>query len=195
MKCNSDERNAHSVNSSDSSPANTPTHSTKADIDSLPGYSSHTDHAAAGDTIAVPWHGQMYMIRHRSSGDVLTLINGGVELRNPSTTDGCWRWLCVEHRGWLGFRNVASRKYLGRDNKGGYCARAGEMRMWESFTLRPHPKGGCQLLATGWWDLKRAAVAGGGRTLAEVESAEEGALWDFIEALGEGRSCAMLGGS
>ncbi|RYC62833.1 hypothetical protein CHU98_g3377 [Xylaria longipes] len=37
------------------------------------------------------------------------------------------------------------------------------------------------LLATGWWDLKRAAVAGGGRTLAEVESAEEGALWDFIK--------------
>ncbi|KAI0804234.1 hypothetical protein GGR55DRAFT_323261 [Xylaria sp. FL0064] len=87
----------------------------------------------------------------------------------------------VEHRGWLRFRNIASRKYLGRNSKERNCVRAGKMRMWESFTLCPHPNGGCQLLATGWWDLKRAAVVGGGRTLAEVESAEEGALWDFIE--------------
>ncbi|KAI0503105.1 hypothetical protein F5B22DRAFT_630634 [Xylaria bambusicola] len=97
MKYKSDKRNAHSVNSSDPSPASTPTHITKEHSDSLPGYSSHADHAVVGDAVAVPWHKQMYMIRHRSSGDALTLINGEVELHNPSTIDGCWRWLCVEH--------------------------------------------------------------------------------------------------
>ncbi|KAI1328086.1 hypothetical protein F5Y16DRAFT_370028 [Xylariaceae sp. FL0255] len=132
------------------------------------------------DNTTVPWQERTYMIRHRSSTNVLTLIDGTITLQNDIANNGGWRWQCIEREGWLGFRESVSGHYLGRDNAGGFRARATRHEAWEAFVVRPHPEGGHQLLTCHWWQLRPIAVTDSGK-LYEAKTSDQGALWEFVE--------------
>ncbi|KFY29347.1 hypothetical protein V493_02396 [Pseudogymnoascus sp. VKM F-4281 (FW-2241)] len=61
---------------------------------------------------SIPWPGSTFIIRSVSSGRVITLLNGDVELSAPGGR-GSIHWACVETNGWLGFQNLASGEFLG----------------------------------------------------------------------------------
>ena len=50
-------------------------------------------------------------------------------------------WRCVETKGWLGFQNTVSGKFLGHDAKGKLCCSAERHRSWEYFCVRMRPEG------------------------------------------------------
>lgn len=133
---------------------------------------------------SVPEHDGIYMIRHIDSGKAITAVDGQLTLVRDPGTRGGWQWKCEElHDGWVGFRDVAFHKYLGRDNKGGFRAEANKMKDWESFVLRPREAGGYNLLAKYWSMLKGMAVADSDGTspkLVEVPTAQEAARWEFV---------------
>ena len=93
----------------------------------------------------VPWPGSTFIIRSISSGDVITLLDGQIVLKQPGGS-GCAEWTCVKSKGWLGFRNVVSGKFLGHDKQGMLCCEAGRHLLWEFFDVRPGPDGGSVLM-------------------------------------------------
>lgn len=99
------------------------------------------------------------MIRDIDSGRALTLKAGRLTLKREAGTNGGWRWECVEDAdGWLGFREVVSYRYLGRDNKGGFYAEAAKFHAWERFCLRPLKAGGYYLMAVRWQTCRRMGI-------------------------------------
>ncbi|EXJ56302.1 uncharacterized protein A1O5_12569 [Cladophialophora psammophila CBS 110553] len=149
-----------------------------------------------------PWPGSTYIIRSISSGDVLTLHDGEITLAPPPSTSaaqsggggggGSVHWACTETKGWLGFRNVASGKFLGYDGSHGRDKRHGDRdrhgrlicvvsrhQGWEHFTVRPRPQGGFLLLTTHFERLWRVGIRRGveqqaGRGGGKREGAESG---------------------
>ncbi|KIW94158.1 uncharacterized protein Z519_05474 [Cladophialophora bantiana CBS 173.52] len=127
-----------------------------------------------------PWPGLTYIICNVSSGDVLTLQGGEITLapwpagaaRNGNH-GGSVHWACSERKGWLGFRNVASGKFLGyegkknkRDRHGRNChgrlvCVAARHQSWENFCVRPRPQGGYLLLTTHYERLWRVGIRRG----------------------------------
>lgn len=71
----------------------------------------------------VPSPGSTFIIRSVSSGYVLTLLGGQIVL-TQSGGHGSIYWACVESKGWLGFLNVVSGRFLGHDAKGRLCCSA-----------------------------------------------------------------------
>ena len=129
-------------------------------IDLLPEDRDPLDDAT---TFLVPWPSSTFMIRCVSSGHVLTLLNGQIALTQPSGR-GSVDWACVEAKGWLGFRNVVSGKFLGHDAKGRLCCSAERLQGWEYFCVRMRPEGGCVLLMRHYerlWHLGVKVGAGG----------------------------------
>ncbi|KAI9704126.1 MAG: hypothetical protein M1836_006987 [Candelina mexicana] len=129
----------------------------------------------------VPWPGSSFIIRSVESGHVVTLLDGQVMLTQPSAY-GCIRWECVENKGWLGFRNTVSGKYLGHDAKGKLCCSAEQHKEWEYFCARARPEGGCILLMTHWGKLWRVGikVEEGVEKLAKIEGSD-GMIWEFAK--------------
>ena len=80
----------------------------------------------------VPWPGSTFIIRSVSSGHVLTLLDGQVLLAQPGGPGSIY-WACVETKGWLGFRNPVSGKFLGHNKYGGLCCSANQHQEWEKF--------------------------------------------------------------
>ncbi|RYC63356.1 hypothetical protein CHU98_g2844 [Xylaria longipes] len=164
---------AYSVSSSDSSPINTPTRTITSDsvkdimVASAPlGLPPCTIN---GDISSVPEPGGEYMIRELDSGRAITLVDGRLTLVLDA-----------------GFRNTVSRKYFGRDNKGGFCAEAGRLHAWESFLLRPREAGGYNLWVKHWFMLKAMAILEHDGTLprlVEARNTQEAALWEFVKTL------------
>src|ERR1700760_1523535 len=60
---------------------------------------------------SIPWPGSTFIIREVSTGQVLTLFDGKVILASLGGP-GNIHWECVETKGWLGFRNRVSGRYL-----------------------------------------------------------------------------------
>ncbi|KAI5921688.1 hypothetical protein F4810DRAFT_712307 [Camillea tinctor] len=150
----------------------TPTYSTSFfdDKDSL--------HAVETSQGIVPWQGNDLVIRERGSGKVITMGIDGVQLKKIGPMGG-WHWKCVEHDGWLGFRNVVSGRYLGHNNKGGFHALQTHHKGWESFVAKANPYGGYELLTIHGWKFMKMRVAKDGLTLEETDG--KGALWDFVK--------------
>ena len=131
----------------------------------------------------VPWPGSTYIIRSVSSGHVITLLDGQIVLKQPGG-HGSIHWVCVETKGWLGFRNTASGKYLGHDEDGKVCCRADQHQLWEYFCIRPRPKGDYVLSIQyqhfeSLWQIG-IQVEQGEEKLAKIESGD-GVGWEFLK--------------
>ena len=130
----------------------------------------------------VPYPDSTFIIRSVSSGHVITLLDGQITLTNPGTR-GSIHWTCVETKGWLGFRNTVSGKFLGHDPQGMLRCSAERHRGWEYFCFRMRPEGGCVLLMTEWDRLWHVGikVEQDVEKLAKIgEGGSGGLAWEFI---------------
>lgn len=131
----------------------------------------------------VPWPSSTFMIRSVLSGQMLTLLDGQVVLRQPGDR-GSMYWVCVESKGWLGFRNTVSGKFLGYDAKGNLCCSAAKQKEWEQFCVRMRPEGGCVLLMTNYDRLWHVGIKAeqGVEKLAKIgDGASDGVVWEFTK--------------
>ncbi|KAH6953164.1 hypothetical protein DER45DRAFT_575174 [Fusarium avenaceum] len=147
--------------------ASTPTHTTTTE--------TPTDH-----TESVPYPGAVFIIRHRDSGKVITIVNGELRINEGFGPRGGYHWECVERDKWLGFRNCVSGMLIGHDGKGKYIARVDKHQSHEYFALGPSPKGGYELLMRHGHELWSMAVGEDGSELIETKG--NGDLWDFLKA-------------
>ncbi|TVY83086.1 hypothetical protein LSUE1_G003040 [Lachnellula suecica] len=149
--------------------ANTPPETVVADLDDLDPFSD-----AKTISSSVPWPDSTFIIRSVSSGDVLTLCDGRIVLARPGGP-GSIHWACVETKGWLGFRNTVSGKFLGHDSKGKLWCSVDRHQGWENFCVRMTPEGGYKLLMTHWerlWGIEK---------LAKLEDRSDGIVWEFVK--------------
>jgi hypothetical protein len=159
--------------------APTPPDTLSADLD---------DHDPLGGadpgSFSVPWPDSTFIIRSVASGQVMTLLDGQIVLA-PLGGRGSIHWECVENKGWLGFRNLVTGKFLGHNGKrGGLCCSAGHYQDWEKFCVRKRPEGGYIMLMTHWGDLWPVGmkVEQEVETLAKIENrASDGVVWEFIK--------------
>ncbi|KAJ9606817.1 hypothetical protein H2200_008827 [Cladophialophora chaetospira] len=103
---------------------------------------------------SVPWPNSTYIIRCATTGDVLTFYNGQLSL-SPLGGRGAIHWACIDTKGWLGFRNLVTGRYLGYDgHKHGKLRCSTEKHpLWERFCVRLRPNGGYVLLVTHYEKL------------------------------------------
>jgi hypothetical protein len=134
-------------------------------------------------TSSVPWPGSTFILRDAFSGHVLTLLSGSLSLSPPGSR-GSIHWKCVETKGWLGFKNTVSGRFLGHDDKGKLRCSAGEQKGWENFCVRLRPEGGYVLLMQHWERLWHVGVRveRGVECLAKMgDGGNEGVVWEFVK--------------
>jgi hypothetical protein len=133
----------------------------------------------------VPWPGSTYLLRDSVTGCVLTLSHGQVSLQ-PQNLGGSKEWQCVETKGWLGFRNPVSGKFLGHDARGKLHCGADRHLPWENFCARVRPQGGVVLLMMHY---ERLWCVGEKQTnnqrvlmkLSDGADKEEAIVWEFVK--------------
>ena len=136
---------------------------------------------AEASSALVPWPGSVFIIRSVLFGHVLTLRDGQIMLTESNGRDSVY-WRCVESKGWLGFQNTVSGKFLGHDAKGKLCCSAERHRSWEYFCVRMRPEGGCVLLMTHYERLWHVGIKEeeGVEKLAKIgEGGADGIVWEF----------------
>jgi len=132
---------------------------------------------------AVPWPGSTFIIRSAVTGQVITLRDGQIVLDQPGDR-GSIRWACVENKGWIGFQNPVSGKFLGHDSQGRLRCEAVRHQGWENFCVRMKPEGGFILLMTHFERLWQVGikVEQSGERLAKIENGEtDGIVWEFVK--------------
>lgn len=137
---------------------------------------------ATPSSFLVPWPDSTFIIRSVESGQVITLLEGQIVLTQPG--DHGMYWQCVETKGWLGFRNTVSGKFLGFDSRGTLGCSAERHQGWENFCVRHHPGGGCVLLMRHWDSLWHVGikVEQGVEKLAKIgEGGSDGVVWEFAK--------------
>lgn len=142
--------------------------------------------------IAVPWPGRVFILRTIPSNRILTLRDGQVVLSKPTPnyhTCKSNHWSCIENKGWLGFRNVVSGKFLGHDWNGRIVCVADWHKKFERFDVRHRPQekgcpGGYVLMLTHrdcLWHIDLREEGGAERLAKYGEGCAEGLSWEFIE--------------
>lgn len=126
-----------------------------------------------------PWKGRSFIIRCPLTGLAIGLQRGILRLvPEDSEYVGGIHWSCVESdERLLGFQNVVSGTFLGRNNRGEFIAEAKLHRDYESFCVRQHPNGGYVLLVnrgSGFLPMRRDGVK-----LVVGTNKDEGIAWDF----------------
>ncbi|KAH7418460.1 hypothetical protein BKA64DRAFT_654446 [Cadophora sp. MPI-SDFR-AT-0126] len=132
---------------------------------------------------SVPWPGNSYIIRSAISGEVLTLNDGQVVLAPPGGK-GSIHWACVQTKGWLGFKNTVSGRFLGHGKHGNLICSAGKHQSWENFCVRMTPDGDYIILMTHFERLWHVGTKNdkGKEKLAKIgERMEEAMIWEFIK--------------
>jgi hypothetical protein len=140
----------------------------------------HTEDARPSSS--VPWPDSTFIIRSVSSGHVITLYGGQVMLAPPSGR-GSIHWKCVETKGWLGFRDSASNRFLGHDMSGRLRCSAEQHNGWENFCVRMTPAGGYVLLMTHFerlWHVGIMVEQGVGK-LAKIGDKRSAIIWEFVK--------------
>ncbi|KAL9094796.1 MAG: hypothetical protein Q9163_006539 [Psora crenata] len=138
---------------------------------------------AERSSFLVPCPNSTFIIRSVSSGDVIMLLDGQIVLTQPGVR-GSTHWACVETKGWLGFRNIVSGKFLGHDAKGRLHCSAERHQGWEYFCVRMRPEGGCVLLMTHYERLWHVGikVEQGVEKLAKIgDGGSDGIVWEFVK--------------
>lgn len=128
---------------------------------------------------AAPWPGSTYIIVDRAQGRAITMIDGRLSLESDACATGSCHWVCIENKGWFGFRNTASGKYMGHDGRKNIYAAKDRHQAWEFWVARPCPDGGYLLLTTHYDLLLKMRIADDGRSLVTRE--EGGTVWEFIK--------------
>ena len=132
---------------------------------------------------SVPKPGSTFIIRSVSSRNIITLLKGQVVLAPPGSF-GSPHWECVETDGWLGFRNIASYGFLGRNDQFLLCCSVKWHRGHEKFHVRSRPEGGFFLLLTHWGKLQPVGIKEekGQKKLAMTENGNTSEIvWEFVE--------------
>ncbi|KAI0456803.1 hypothetical protein F5B21DRAFT_125399 [Xylaria acuta] len=165
-----------SVASQDSVTAYTPTHTTEQDISSR----DHPDGAHGGFGPCAPAPGRTYVIRHRESGKMMARKEGRLGLEDSCDLRTESYWDCVQSSlGWFGFKTISGH-YLGRDGNFAFRAEAVVHLPWEWIVVTPG-NDGCYLQSPHWLSLRWVGIGKDGRTLVDVTSSAEAALWEFME--------------
>jgi len=150
------------------------------DNDQVPEYS---EKAPGTTAFTIPQAGRTYKIHHPSTGTVIALVNGNVQLqKNLDTPGGGWFWTCVERNGWLGFKNHVSGTFLGlaSDPKDTLHAKVTHHKAYEWFCVRHRPDGGYTLLVRYYGKDELWKVAWkDAKTLGVTKAC--GAIWKFEE--------------
>ncbi|KAH9897506.1 hypothetical protein F4778DRAFT_237826 [Xylariomycetidae sp. FL2044] len=98
----------------------TPTHFTisSPSTQSCPGKPAFNTHDPRFETLTEPQAGHTFAIRQQSSGRVLALDHGQLQLsfEDEIAIKGGWHWTCEEENGWVAFQNTVSGTYLGPDS-------------------------------------------------------------------------------
>jgi len=134
-------------------------------------------------TSSVPWPGSTFIIRAASTGAVITLLDGQIILQPPGGR-GSIHWACVESKGWLGFRNPVSGRYLGHDDNSRVRCTSNRHLPWEYFCVRLRPEGGYLLLMTHYerlWPLGIREEKGVQKLSKMGIPVEEGMVWEFVK--------------
>ncbi|KIW70857.1 hypothetical protein PV04_03094 [Phialophora macrospora] len=135
---------------------------------------------------SVPWAGSTFIIRSIPSGHALTVLDGKVILA-PLGGRGSVHWKCVATKGWLGFQNVVTGRFLGHDGKRGrLCCSVAWHRGWESFMPQLRPQGGFVLMTPHFEKLWPVGVKveKGVEMLAKIEKDPADpavSVWEFIK--------------
>lgn len=132
---------------------------------------------------SVPWPGETFIIRSALSGHVITLVDGRVELGSPGGR-GSIHWRCVETKGWIGFQNTVSGRYLGHDARGRLHCSADRHQGWENFCVRLRPEGGYVLLMTHFERLWHVGikVENGVERLGKMgDGGNKGTVFEFVK--------------
>ncbi|KAL5344726.1 hypothetical protein ACLOAV_010418 [Pseudogymnoascus australis] len=130
----------------------------------------------------VPSHDSTFIIRSVSSGHVITLLDGQVVLAPPGGR-GSIHWACVETKGWFGFRNRISNKFLCHAWNGRLECSATQHDGWRHFSITPVPKGGYIMQMLDFWTLRPIVIneENGlqklGRTGIKLS---DGIIWEFV---------------
>ncbi|KAF4992770.1 hypothetical protein FGRMN_6923 [Fusarium graminum] len=130
-------------------------------------------------TESVPYPGADFIIRHRDTGKVITIVNGELRLCEGLNPKGGFHWECIARDKWLGFRNCVSGTLIGHNDKKKFIAKATAHQSYEQFALGPSPKGGYELFTRHAHELWSMTVGEDGNELVETKG--EGALWDFLK--------------
>jgi hypothetical protein len=133
---------------------------------------------------SVPKPGSTFIIRSVWTRKIITLLMGQFVLAQPEDNLGSSHWLCIETDGWLGFRNIASGNFLGRDDQWLLCCSVKWHRGHEKFHIKSNPEGGHILLMTHRWKLRPVGIKEekGEKKLAMVENGTiRGIIWEFVE--------------
>ncbi|KAK2630260.1 hypothetical protein QTJ16_001080 [Diplocarpon rosae] len=139
--------------------------------------------AAVKDSSSVPWPGSTFIIRSASSGQVLTLDEGQLKLASPGGRGSIY-WACVQGKGWLGFRNTVSGRYLGHCVEGRLRCAAGKQQGWENFCVRLTPEGGYVLLMTHHerlWYVGSIQHQGREKLAKVSERIQDAIVWEFVK--------------
>lgn len=150
------------------------------DFKSIPDYSEKD---LDSTSFTVPQAGKTYRIHHHRTHQVISLVDGKVQLqRDLDTPGGGWFWTCVERNGWLGFKNHVSGTFLGLapDPKYGLHSKVTHHKAHEWFCIRLSPYGGYKLLVHYYskeklWKLD----CKDGKTLSVTNG--PGITWQFEE--------------
>jgi hypothetical protein len=100
---------------------------------------------------------------------------------------GTYRWECVEKKGWLGFQDPVSAKYLGYDSEGWIRCAADAHNDWEYICPRKRPEGGYVLLVLVRKELvplgvHRQKTEKGWEQRIKIKDRNASAIvWDFSE--------------
>lgn len=151
--------------------------------ETIAGYIADQPDPIKSSSSSVPWPGSTFIIRCATSGHVVALLNGQIALEAPDGS-GSIRWACVETKGWLGFQNPVSGKFLGHDAKGKLICSADRHLGWENFCVRMRPEGGYVLLMTHHERLWHVGVRKdhGLEKLAKIgDGASDGIVWEFVK--------------
>jgi hypothetical protein len=132
---------------------------------------------------SVPWPGSTFIIRSVLTGHVITLLDGQIVLARPGGR-GSTHWACVETKGWLGFQNPVSGRFLGHDARGVLCCSAGRHQGWENFCVRVRPEGGYVLLMTHFerlWQVAIKVEQGVEKLVKSENGGSDGIVWEFVK--------------
>ena len=126
---------------------------------------------------AVPHAGFTYLIKSVMSQEVVTLFDGQIVLAQPDRHGSQWR--CVSDNGWLGFRNVTSGRFLGRDKDWRLCCEQTWHREWERFQVIERGVGEA-LIMRHWGVLRPVGMRAKKLSMIENWESQE-IIWEFIK--------------
>jgi hypothetical protein len=135
---------------------------------------------------SVPWPGRTFMIQSRANGQVITFLNGEIILDKPGGL-GTYRWRCVESKGWMGFQDPASAKYIGYNKDESIRCTVDKHEHWEYLCPRKRPEGGYLILVFVMETLIPIGVRpisaenGVQQKVRILDWKSDGIVWDFIE--------------